>query len=360
MEEVALNVHPPPRVVIVGAGYAGMTTAHRLKGKAELTVVAPTDRFVDRIRLHQFAAGTCREEEVAPSLAEMLPPGVTHVLGTVTAVKPGHVLLDDGRDLSADHVVVAAGSGIGAGVTNLSSSRNLRRQLSQLRAGAVVRIDGAGHTGVELASELAETSPDLKIFLVDPAGVLPRASEPARRRVHRHLESVGVTVDRSQGPRDPDLAIDCTGFATPSIAGLSTPDDTLSFGPGLWLAGDIAGTGHRWSCAAAEPMGAHVADNISRAASGRPAMPFRFGYVVQCVSLGRHQGLVQVVRRDDSARALVIGGAPGAFVKERVSRMARRVASGETKRYRWFSGPSVSEVPRAKEEDAAREFDPRT
>lgn len=339
------------RVVIVGAGYAGMTAAHRLHGKADVTVVSPTDRFVDRIRLHQFAAGSWSEAAVAPALAEVLPPGAVHVLGTVTAVGPGRVRLEDGRVLTADHIIVAAGSGVGGGVTNLESSRRLRRELAELGAGSLVRIDGAGHTGVETAAEIAEQRPDLRIVLVDPAGVLPHVGGRARRRVLLHLQRAGVTVSTDAGAPEPDLLVDCTGFATPTIDGLKAPDATLTFGPGLWAAGDIAATGHRWSCAAAEPMGAHVADNIIRSASGESPVPFRFGFAIQCISLGRRRGLVQVVRADDFPRRVTLGGLLGALVKEGISRMARRVATSDAAaRYRWPSGPTVDELRRRQDQ----------
>lgn len=334
-----------PRVIIVGAGYAGLTAAHRFAGKAEVTVVAPSDRFVDRIRLHQFAAGTCTEEQVAPVLHSVLPSDAVHIVGSAVTVLPGKVILLDGRELTADHIVVAAGSGLGAGVTNLESSRQVRTELEGLAPGSVVQINGAGHTGVELAAELAEQRPDLRITLIDPAGLLPRVSVRARRKASRHLKSAGITVtDLMIGLPTPDLIVDCTGFAAPSINGLSAPDDTLSFGLGLWTAGDIAATGHRWSCAAAEPMGAHVADNIIRVSNGGEPQPFRFGYAIQCISLGRHRGIVQLVRADDNPRRLVLSGAGGAFVKERISRKARRVATGAAKRYTWPTGPLMSEV----------------
>ena len=350
-----------PRVVIVGAGYAGLTAAHRFCGKAELTVVSPGDRFVDRIRLHQFAAGGWSVDQVAPPLSEVLPVGAKHVPALVTAVQPGRVTLDDGRELVADHVVVAAGSGVGPGVTSLESSVHVRGDLLALRRGSLVHIRGAGHTGVELAAEVAERRPDLDVVLTDPAGVLPRMGSDARSKARDHLARVGVTVTETTAQiAAADLVVDCTGFETPTIHGVTAPDDALSFGPGLWVAGDIAATGHRWSCAAAEPMGAHVADNILRVAAGRGPLPFRFGFAVQCVSLGRRQGVVQRVSAEDAPRRLVISGHAGAFIKERISRMARHIASGSATRYRWPAGPSIHELRHSIADHSARRALPGT
>lgn len=46
------------RVVIVGAGYAGVNAAKRLaRSDADVTIVNPRADFVERIRLHQYLAG---------------------------------------------------------------------------------------------------------------------------------------------------------------------------------------------------------------------------------------------------------------------------------------------------------------
>ena len=50
------------QVVVVGAGYAGLLATVRLAGKTrdravDITLVNETDTFVERVRLHQFAAG---------------------------------------------------------------------------------------------------------------------------------------------------------------------------------------------------------------------------------------------------------------------------------------------------------------
>ncbi|WP_133787731.1 hypothetical protein [Kribbella sp. VKM Ac-2571] len=164
-----------------------MTAVHRLAGREKITVVSP-DRFVDRIRLHQFVAGSWTEDRVALALSGLLPADAVHVTGSAIAVAPGRVVLDNGSHLLADHVVVAAGSGEGGGVTNLDSRRQVRCDLETLGPGSFVRIDGTGHTGVELAAEIGERRPDLRILQVDPADVLPRVTERARRAVRRDFE----------------------------------------------------------------------------------------------------------------------------------------------------------------------------
>jgi len=56
--EQAMKEH---RIVIAGAGYAGVSCALRLARRVpsnvSVTLISATDRFVERIRLHQRATG---------------------------------------------------------------------------------------------------------------------------------------------------------------------------------------------------------------------------------------------------------------------------------------------------------------
>ena len=47
-------------VVVIGGGYAGTMAANhlRLRADVDITLVNPRPQFVERIRLHQLAAGT--------------------------------------------------------------------------------------------------------------------------------------------------------------------------------------------------------------------------------------------------------------------------------------------------------------
>ena len=51
------------RVVVVGAGYAGLLAAARLAGRPGIavTIVDPSPVFRERIRLHQWASGQRRK-----------------------------------------------------------------------------------------------------------------------------------------------------------------------------------------------------------------------------------------------------------------------------------------------------------
>ncbi|HEX5200512.1 MAG TPA: FAD-dependent oxidoreductase, partial [Actinoplanes sp.] len=75
-----------PRIVIVGAGFAGFTAARKLaklsRGSAEIVIVNPTDYFLYLPLLPEVATGLLEPRRVTVSLTEALP-GVRLVLGEV-------------------------------------------------------------------------------------------------------------------------------------------------------------------------------------------------------------------------------------------------------------------------------------
>jgi NADH dehydrogenase FAD-containing subunit len=236
--------------------------------------------------------------------------------------------LTDGGELRARNNVIATGSDapIGGGISNLADALAARRQLRGLPAGSPVLIRGAGLTGIELAAEVATRRPDLAVHLHDRGDIGGWLPERARAYLLETLDRLGVRL----GEAAPSGAFELTttGMRIPDLAarsGLETDQRhrvavsaTLDAEPGIWGAGDavtIAGQPQvRGSCAAAIPMGAHVADNVARALHGRPAEPFDFGFSVQCISLGRRDGLIiQVDAADRPTGRFLRGRAAAAF-----------------------------------------------
>jgi NADH dehydrogenase len=73
-----------PRIVIVGAGFAGFAVARKLaklsRGSADIVIVNPTDYFLYLPLLPEVATGLLEPRRVTVSLAEALP-GVRVLLG---------------------------------------------------------------------------------------------------------------------------------------------------------------------------------------------------------------------------------------------------------------------------------------
>ncbi|MFK4104658.1 FAD-dependent oxidoreductase [Streptomyces sp. NPDC019531] len=108
-----------PRIVIVGAGFAGYRTAKELsreaRGKADITLLNPTDYFLYLPLLPQVAAGILEPRRVTVSLSGTLPR-VRLVLGEADGIDMDTRTVHytdpegDGGTLSYDRLVLAVGS----------------------------------------------------------------------------------------------------------------------------------------------------------------------------------------------------------------------------------------------------------
>lgn len=377
------------RVLILGGGYAGLLTAARLAQKGlplDITLVDSRDRFVERIRLHQLAVG---QRVPLRRMTAMLPKSVTFRQGRVVALDPvaRRVTVETatGRDdLGFDWLVYALGSGIdlasAPGVREYAHSlsgpeaaQRLHTELiAQAERGGRVLVAGGGLTGIESATEIAESFPTLNVELLT-AGTLGADLAPAGQAyLRRTLDRLGIGLRENARVADLtageahltdgsivpfDLCLWTSGFSVSPLAreaglpvnarGQLLTDDRLRVvgHDRIFAVGDAAESfggreeALRMACATAMPMGAYAADALAALVAGQTPAPFRFGYVIRCISLGRHDGLVQMVQADDSPTPNVLTGRAGALVKELVCRYTVLNLRGERKLrqplYRW-------------------------
>ncbi|MFD4468002.1 NAD(P)/FAD-dependent oxidoreductase [Rhodococcus sp. NPDC058505] len=369
------------RVVVVGAGYAGVMAANRIaagRPEATVTVVNPRDEFVERVRLHQYAADS---GDATVPLAGVLHPDVVLRVGTADRIEDRQLLLTDGEVIDFDHLIYAVGSSTGGGpdgaehafaVGDLEDAERLRTRLRDLDVGASVVVIGGGLTGVETAAEIAEQRPDLRVRLVSSGPVAASLAPRGRRAVTRALARLGVRI--GEGARATRIEADrvllddgteCASavavwageFRVPDLArrsglpvdtqgrlrtdgALVVPGHPTIVGVGDAVAPPDSVAGHiRMSCQAAIPLGAHGADTVLALLDGRDPEPLSMGFLLQCVSLGRRAGVVQFVRTDDSPRRWALRGRTGARVKEQVCRTTLRWIGPGAGGYRWLRGP---------------------
>jgi len=153
-------------------GYAGTLAANRLRQRPdiEITLVNSRPVFVERIRLHQLVADT---GAATADYATLLGEGVRLIVDTVERIENAdrRVQLASGAELNYDYLIYAVGS-TGAQPTDLSrvpgaaefahsvadleGAQRLHYALADLPHNAPITVVGAGLTGIETASELAE------------------------------------------------------------------------------------------------------------------------------------------------------------------------------------------------------------
>lgn len=354
-------------VVVLGAGYTGMFAAIRLAHRTRrrgvrITLVNPSARFTERLRMHQLAAG---QELAHLRIADLVAgTGIVFVRGRATAIDPDGrtVTLDDGARLDYDTLVYALGSatdtsrvpGADVHAFTLDSPQVAVRfhdRLNELAAGDTVTVCGGGLTGVEAATEVAEARPDLNVTLISATEPGAMMGDRARAHLDRSLRRLGVTVvvgarvtrvqadavELETGERVASAAcLWTTGVAVSPLAresgiavddrGLVVVDATLRSvsHPDVHAIGDAAAVRLGWgsvhgTCQSGLPTAQHTADTIARLLRGKQARPFRFGYFHQPVSLGRRDAVIQFTRADDTPRRAYLKGRAAVLYKEFVS-----------------------------------------
>lgn len=370
-------------VLVLGGGYAGVAAALRLSRSQQVTLVDATGTFVERIRLHEAAAG--RAPRAIPLADLVAGRAITTVAARAVALDPAArtVRLDNGTVLDYGTVVYALGSatdtravpGAGDHAVTLEQTSTLNDRLAAGNGHLV--IVGGGPTGIEATAALAETTDRWRVTLVTsqkPGVALP---VKAQRHITRSLHRLGVTVrtdsrvtavhrDRlatDHGDIPADLVVWTASFRVPTLAaeaGLAVDEHgrarvdyalrSVSH-PDVFVAGDAAsimmpGVGElRMAVATAMPAGAHAAEAIEAIHRGQEPQPFQFRYVGQAISLGRKNGVFQMTRGDDSPRGPVITGRLAAYGKDVINRYTLAGLRGERRRpgsYRWVKGPRTA------------------
>ncbi|MEV6727590.1 FAD-dependent oxidoreductase [Streptomyces sp. NPDC051364] len=364
------------RIVVLGAGYTGAVAAGRLAKRLHredvtITLVNPEPDFVERVRLHQLAAG----QDLRPRpFGEMFAgTGVELKLGAVTAVdvdrKTVTVTAANGperEELAYDTLVYALGSGWNDGgvpgaaahaheISSRPGALRLRDRLAALDAGRPVVVVGAGLTGLEAATEIAEARPDLDVALAARGALGDWLSEKGRTHLRKVVDELGITVHEhtavtaveadgvttADGRTIPaEITVWTTGFAVHPIAqataleltdrGRIVVDTTMRSvsHPDVYAVGDAAmamGPGDRplrMSCASGVPMAWQAADAIAARLAGTKVPRVSIGYSQQCISLGRKEGLIQFVTADDRAVDRALTGRVAAFYKELICKGA--------------------------------------
>lgn len=348
------------RIVVLGAGYAGAyvagTLARRLSpSDAEITVVNAEPDFVQRLRLHQLAAG---QEIEAPQLADVFAGTAVRLrLARVTAVDPERqavaLALADADDHGVPGVAEHAFD-----VTGRPSALRLRARLDSLGRrdeGGRVLVVGDGLTGIETVTEIAESRPRLSVTLIARGELGAPLSSGARGHLRRACDRLGITVvehtcvEAVEATRvlcadGTALASDATvwtaGFAAGPIAaagglevtehGRIVVDRTMRSvsHPNVYAAGDSAyaigdnGRPLPMSCASAGYTGRQATDAIVGRLTGGKIAHSKLEYLGNRISLGRRDGILQMVDGEAQAKPKYMGGRKAARIKSGIVRMS--------------------------------------
>lgn len=354
------------QVVVLGAGYAGLLATVRLAGKMRkqdvaIALVNGSDLFVERLRLHQYAAN---QPVAARPISDVLNgTGVAFVRGIATHIDAARheVIVERGAErqrLTYDKMIYALGSTIERdsvpGVreyaytltpSGIRSAVDLRQVLPSVNAqGGRLLVIGGGATGIEAAAEFAASYPNLNVQLITRGAFGLFLNKPIATYMRQSLNCLGVTIrDHTTVTQiEPtravtaagatityDLCLWTGGFTVPTLAreaGLAVNERgqvlidpfmrSISH-PDIFAVGDAAypvedpGVRVRMAALTAVIMGAHGADSLAVVLKGKPPQPFSFAYLGQAVALGPHNAIAINNYPDDKPKRPYLTGRVG-------------------------------------------------
>ena len=225
-----------PRVVIVGAGFGGLTAARALKrADVQLTVVDRRNHHLFQPLLYQVATAALSPGEIAYPIRAILSrqKNAEVFLADATAIDTAarKVILSDG-EIAYDYLILAAGAQdsyfghddwepLAPGLKSLEDALEVRRRIllaferaerepdpARRQALLTFVIVGGGPTGVELAGAIAEIARhvlaqdfraidprDARVILVEAGPrVLPPYPESLSAKAEASLKKMGVEI----------------------------------------------------------------------------------------------------------------------------------------------------------------------
>ena len=219
-----------PRVVILGAGFAGLTAAKAIGHDADVTVIDRHNYQTFLPLLYQVATASLAADHVAyPIRGALRKTGAKFRMGSPIAIdhKNKTVKLDSSEVIAFDHLIVALGSATAdfgvpgvaehaLGMKNIHEALEIRSELMR-RFEDLCRFEdntrlsvvlvGGGPTGVEMSGALGElvkgplksdnfnAAKHIDIYLVEAGPrLLPMFDQDLSDRTKKDLESLGVTV----------------------------------------------------------------------------------------------------------------------------------------------------------------------
>ena len=243
-----------PKVVILGAGFGGLTTARALDKHAEVILIDRHNFQTFLPLLYQVStAGLAADHVAYPIRGALRKTNVQFRMGTPEKINAAtnELTLTDGYVIKYDHLVIALGSttadfGIpgvkenALGMKTVGEALTIRSEVMRsyeemCRQGNKEELDiaivGGGPTGVEMAgafaelvrgplrSDYADAANRVRVSIIEAGPrLVPSFSESLSTRTQKDLEKLGVTVLTNTSVKEvlPDSILTLDGKSIPA------------------------------------------------------------------------------------------------------------------------------------------------
>lgn len=275
-----------PRVVILGAGFGGLSAALALKdASVDVTVIDRHNHHLFQPLLYQVATATLSPNQIATPIRQILSRqrNATVLLESVVDIDlASSEVVTAGRRLAFDYLIVATGArhayfghdaweAVAPGLKQIDEATEIRRRLllafekAEVAADATMRrgaltfaVVGGGPTGVEMAGAIAELArttlvrdyrnictSDTRVVLIE-AGPRLLPSFPETLSVSAEAQLTRLKVDVLKG----DPVVVCTERDVTLKSGRVIEAELI-----VWGAGVMASPAANWLKAAPDRAG---------------------------------------------------------------------------------------------------------
>ena len=243
-----------PKVVILGAGFGGLTAARALSKHAEVVLIDRHNFQTFLPLLYQVStAGLAADHVAYPIRGALRKTNVQFRMGTPVKLNAAtsELTLTDGQVVKYDHLVIAMGSttadfGIAGvkenalGMKTVGEALTIRSEVMRsyeemCRQGNQDKLDiaivGGGPTGVEMAgafaelvrgplrSDYADAANRVRVSIIEAGPrLVPSFSESLSAKTQKDLEKLGVTVLTNTSVKEvmPDSILTLDGNTIPA------------------------------------------------------------------------------------------------------------------------------------------------
>ncbi len=281
-----------PRVIIIGAGFGGLSVAKSLANKdVDVSLIDKHNHHLFQPLLYQVATAALTAAEIAMPIRQIMRKAnnVAVYMNEINEIDQDKKIVRTiyGREFSYDYLVIATGarhsyfgkdewSEFAPGLKTIEDAREIRQRVltafekaemaeteDDRKAYLNFVIVGAGPTGVELAGAIAElanetlrgdfhhiTPESARIILVDAAPrILMGFDETLSQKARNQLESLGVEIRLDAMVKNIEI-----GF-------VSFGEETLPARTIIWAAGVQASPAGKWLNAETDRTGRVIVDN---------------------------------------------------------------------------------------------------